>query len=279
MISSKFEKKTYFYKAQALYEKLFLLGICLSNISVLFMMSAPVVIFGERKLFFQPSMWFFNLEKSPNFELMLVYQMISSLVLACANVSFDTIYCGFLCSSAGAFKSLSREIREIDEVIDDHQKSEAKLKNAIEKVIEISSFVDKISDVFAMTTFTHIVYLCGFMSLGLYVIARMEFHNVDFFGIVFSTITSTFLLWMYCHFGQNLVDRRLKLHTELYFIKWYQATKSFKVMILVSMAVLQNERYVYAGKLIPLSMETFGHVLRRAYAFFAFINELRPKNL
>ena len=55
-ISLKFETKTYFDKAHALYGKLFLFGMCVSNFSALFMMGGGFMIFGERKLFFKPSM-------------------------------------------------------------------------------------------------------------------------------------------------------------------------------------------------------------------------------
>lgn len=41
-------------------------------------------------------------------------------------------------TSAAILKSIAREIREVDGVIEDHQISEEKLKNIIEKIIEIS---------------------------------------------------------------------------------------------------------------------------------------------
>nr|AOE48094.1 putative odorant receptor OR28 [Scaeva pyrastri] len=276
-LSSTFENKTNFYNAHKLYKKIFFFGIYSMNISVFVFMVAPAVLFQNKKLFFQPKISFLNLQESPTWELMFVFQSISAFIFTNITFGYDTVYCGIMITSAAILKSIAREIREVDGVIEDHQISEEKLKNIIEKIIEISGVTKNISDIFAMTTMVHIVYVCGTMALGLYVMSIQPLNDLTCFSMLLATIMSIFLLWIYCYFGQTLVDQRRMLQTELYFLKWYEAQRSQKIMILVTISVLQRDCFVYAGKIIPLSMETFGQVLLKAYTFFTFMNDIKYK--
>ncbi|XP_055919724.1 odorant receptor 82a-like isoform X2 [Eupeodes corollae] len=234
------------------YKKMIFIGSIAMNFCVLLVLVVSIL---NNELPFRSRLSVLDLNQSPTYELMFFYQAIALTTVANLTVAHDTLFCGLLSICAAILSSISREVREIDSRWENGGNPEIILKEIIEKIKE--------------------TFCSNQMALSVYLVSVWGLKDLTGMLMVIIALIQTFDLWIYCYFGQIIANQNEKLQRELYCTNWYNHSKQFKSMLLLTIFVTQNDRFVKAGRIIALSLATFSDFLKKAYVLYTFLTEVR----
>nr|AOE48095.1 putative odorant receptor OR29 [Scaeva pyrastri] len=271
-LSSRFQVQKDIKQSLETYKKMIFIGSIAMNFCVLLVLVVSIL---NNELPFRSRLSVLDLNQSPTYELMFFYQAIALTTVANLTVAHDTLFCGLLSICAAILSSISREVRDIDVRWENGGNPEIILKEIIEKIKETFCIIERVSNVFSITTLTNILYSSNQMALSVYLVSVWGLKDLTGMLMVIIALIQTFDLWIYCYFGQIIANQNEKLQRELYCTNWYNHSKQFKSMLLLTIFVTQNDRFVKAGRIIALSLATFSDFLKKAYVLYTFLTEVR----
>ncbi|KAJ3666972.1 hypothetical protein Zmor_002388 [Zophobas morio] len=85
------------------------------------------------------------------------------------------------------------------------------------------------------------------------------------FGVLF------FQIFFYCYYGSLLMEESNGLSSAIYLSRWYECDVRCKKALIVFMEHSKKPMVITAGRLLPLSLDTFTMVFRRAYSLVAVL--------
>ncbi|XP_034944551.1 LOW QUALITY PROTEIN: uncharacterized protein [Chelonus insularis] len=85
-------------------------------------------------------------------------------------------------------------------------------------------------------------------------------------------ISFIFNIFLYCYIGELLTDKCLQVYNAAYYVDWYDLPNKLAYGTVLTILISQNSNPIRAGKLINLSLYTFGTIIRTS---LAYLNILR----
>ncbi|KAL0117013.1 hypothetical protein PUN28_010110 [Cardiocondyla obscurior] len=87
-------------------------------------------------------------------------------------------------------------------------------------------------------------------------------------------VSFCFNIYILCYIGEVLMEKSTKLGSICYMINWYQLSpKSVRNLILI-IAMSSHPIKLSAGRMVDLSLTTFGNVLKTSVAYLSFLRTL-----
>ncbi|XP_039304866.1 odorant receptor 13a isoform X2 [Solenopsis invicta] len=87
-------------------------------------------------------------------------------------------------------------------------------------------------------------------------------------------VSFCFNMYILCYIGEQLVAKSSQIGTRCFMIRWYQLpAKSMRSLILV-IAMSSHPIKISAGRMIDLSLATFGNVLKTSLAYLSLLRTL-----
>ncbi|KAJ8923005.1 hypothetical protein NQ315_001553 [Exocentrus adspersus] len=142
---------------------------------------------------------------------------------------------------------------------------------------EILRLMDVIADTFSLGTFVQffssVMVIC-FIGFQLMIASFVPVGGALFISICLYFASMVTQLGMYCWFGHNIIASSDKINEAVYMSNWYEADSGTKKSILIFMEKCKRPVVLTAGKLFPLSLDTFIGLMRSSYSYFAVLQRL-----
>ncbi|KAG7198563.1 hypothetical protein KM043_005927 [Ampulex compressa] len=218
---------------------------------------------------------FFDVQKSPAYEIVFVLQVFSGFVACTITITLCGLMSVFVMHACGQLDVLEEVIKDLVHIDTVKKESlDGKLAIMVEHQIRVQQFVQMVEvtlqecsliEVLGCTT---IVCLLGYAAL-------MEWEDgnstavFSFLTVFFSISFNIFAL---CYIGDQLTIQADKVAWTSCTLEWYRISGYNVRSLVLVMAMSSASMKITAGKFICLSVKTFGDVLKTAAAY---LNMLR----
>ncbi|XP_076235775.1 uncharacterized protein LOC143180128 [Calliopsis andreniformis] len=217
-----------------------------------------------------------NVDTSPTNEIVLASQFLSGFIVNSSTVGAFSLAAVFTAHACGQLGVLMTWITEF--VNDPVEWKKNVYLNDIGTIVEhhlrVLSFISRIEYVMNQICFMEL-FQCtlDICMLGYYILTEWSDHDVKNLAIYFIILISmSFNIFTACYIGELLSEQCKKVGEVVYMSNWYYLPeKTILDLILIinrSSVVIK----ITAGKLIQMSVFTFGDVMKTA---FAYLNLLR----
>ncbi|XP_076177142.1 odorant receptor 2a-like [Ptiloglossa arizonensis] len=219
-----------------------------------------------------------NVERSPMNEIVLVSQFLSGFIVnssAVAAFSFAAVFAAHAC---GQLNVLMNWITEF--VNESGKRPKETYGNEIGIMVEhhlrVLSLISRIENVMNRICFSE-MFKCtlNICMLGYYILtewAYRDFQNLTTYFLIM--ISMTFNMFIICYIGEVLTEQCKKVGEVVYMTNWYYLPGKTVLDLLLIIARSSAAIKITAGKLIHISIYTFGDMMKSA---FAYLNLLRQR--
>ncbi|KAG7198566.1 hypothetical protein KM043_005930 [Ampulex compressa] len=214
---------------------------------------------------------FFDEQKSPAYEIVFLIQILAGLV----TYTIATTLCGltavFVMHACAQLEILAEVIKDLVQKETPKKKTlDCGLAIVVEHHIRVRNFVHMVEitlqecSLIEIVGCTSIVCLLGYCAL-------MEWEDGNtaaVFSFIIAVGSISFNIFLLCYIGDQLTTQAEKVAWTSCTLEWYRiSNKKVRSLVLI-MAMSNASMKITAGKFIPLSIKTFGDVLKTSAAYF-----------
>ncbi|GAB1864521.1 Odorant receptor [Camponotus japonicus] len=226
------------------------------------------------KPFFLQSYYLYDTDKSPQYELTYLTQIIASFLVLIIYTSVDT-FLGFVifhvCGQLENFRG------RLVNLIAGKEFNKA-LSNNIVTHLRLIRYVDNIEDIFTLIMFGSVIYfgiifcLSGFVFIVMINNEKINVTNLLQIYCMMAAIIIYFMqMFFYCYVGELIIEQCEAVYRTVYDLEWYNwESKQARNLILLMIRVQQPFR-ITAGKIVPLTMATFCSLLKTSAGYISFL--------
>ncbi|XP_016910417.1 odorant receptor 4-like isoform X1 [Apis cerana] len=246
------------------------------------------------KMLIYPAYGGYNIQKSPTYEIIYGVQCICEYVFdtiasgACGLAAlFVTHACGQIDVVmsrlddivAGQYKKNSNANIRLMEIIKHHTKI-LKFSAVVETVLQEVFFLEFVSSTFVICLLEYycITVRFFFMSFHIFYMIFLHLHQdweqkniISLTSYVLLLISMTFNMFLLCYIGDLLIEKSGNVGVAVFMIDWYHLpTKTIQNLILI-MAMSNTPAKLSVGRILDLSLSTFGNVLKTTFVYLNFL--------
>ncbi|KAM0732895.1 Odorant receptor 13a [Formica fusca] len=217
--------------------------------------------------------YFYDTDKSPQFELTLLIQATTIFLAAVIYTSVDAFLGLVILHICGQLENFRRRLVSLASRKDFNYA----LRNNVIAHLRLIRFADKMENTFALMMLSLVFYfsivfcLYGFLLLS--VVTNAE-NNVSFSRVSYVIVGVVTLLaytFLYCGAGEIIIEQCEAICCALYDLNWYKL-ESRKARCLILLMIRASEPFrITAGKIIPLTMTTFCTLLKTSASYISFL--------
>ncbi|KAG6455962.1 hypothetical protein O3G_MSEX009499 [Manduca sexta] len=229
--------------------------------------------------------WFpVDMQKSPQYELAYVYEVLAIASSGSIFLSVDTFTVASMLFSCTQLEILREKMNRIMPVPlttkENKSEMQKKLRDNNDLLIAcikhhqaVKRLVLKIEDTFHFSVFcqlcTAVLIIC---IIGIR-LSQDSPNNASFYGIVSYLTLILSQLYLNCWCGTEITDRSLDFRDWLYEAPWYDQDKRFTSTLSVLLQCTKKPLEFRAGHYVLLARATFVSVLRCSYSYFAVLQQ------
>nr|XP_012214659.1 PREDICTED: uncharacterized protein LOC105667432 [Linepithema humile] len=214
---------------------------------------------------------------SPAYEIVFAIQYLSTFVVNSVGVGTCSITAVFVMHACGQLKILMSLLDNlVDETNEKRDSTQQKFVVIVEHHLRVLNFVSRIEKITNVVCLVEIVGCTMHMCLlGYYCI--LDWSQDEKEGIVaycIILISVTFNIFIFCYIGEILSDQCGQVGEIAYMTNWYLLpgnTALGLVLIILRSSIIIK---ITAGKMIELSLSTFGNVIKSAVAYLNILRTL-----
>ncbi|XP_025075210.1 uncharacterized protein LOC105432488 [Pogonomyrmex barbatus] len=214
--------------------------------------------------------------RTPANEIVLALQFLSGFIVNSVTVGACSLAAVFAMHACGQFAVLYMWLNELVDEEKKEQYAEYKLANIVEHHLRVLNFLSRVENIMNQICLVEVVgctlnlCLLGFCSIKEWNAGNTK--TIATYSIVF--ISVSFNIFIFCYIGEIITEQCKKVGEMAYFTNWYRLPhKTALGMVLIisrSSAVIK----ITAGKLIHLSLMTFGDVIKTSAAYLNILRTI-----
>ncbi|XP_025987073.2 odorant receptor 13a-like [Solenopsis invicta] len=213
----------------------------------------------------------FDVQVSPVYELIFALQVLSGLI----TYSITTGLCGlaavFVMHACGQLKILVTLMKNlVEEQWQEKQEVNRKLATMVQHQIRIRSFLQLVENTLQQACLLELFGCTTIVCLlGYFIIMEWENSNLIAMCSYFSSLISMMInMFMFCYTGEQLTVQAEKVARTSCMLEWYRLpNKEARGIVLV--VIMSNlPLKITAGKIMDLSLKTYGDVVKTAVTYF-----------
>ncbi|XP_011051838.1 PREDICTED: uncharacterized protein LOC105144558, partial [Acromyrmex echinatior] len=218
--------------------------------------------------------YFYDTDKSPQFELTLVIQAITIFLAAVTYTSVDAFLGLTILHICGQLENYRSRLVNLVSCKDFNNA----LRSNVIAHLRLIRFASKIEDTFTLMMLGLVFYFgivfCLYGFLLLTVVTDDETSGIPFSQILYAIVGITSLLthtFLYCGAGELITEQCEAIYRTLNDLEWYKLeSKKARCLILLMTRASEPFRFT-AGKIIPLTMTTFCSLLKTSASYISFL--------
>ncbi|XP_077260491.1 odorant receptor 13a-like [Temnothorax americanus] len=218
--------------------------------------------------------YFYDTDKSPQFELTFLVQAITISLAAIIYTSVDAFLGLVIFHICGQLENFRHRL--VNLVL--CKNFNRALNNSIMYHLRLIRFADNIENIFSLMLFGLVLYfcvvfcLCGFLFLN--VITDRVINDASVLQACYMAVAVANLLtytFLYCGAGELVTGQCEAVYRAICDLEWYKL-ESRKARNLILLMVRSNEPFcITAGKIFPLTMATFCSLLKTSAGYISFL--------
>ncbi|XP_032669661.1 odorant receptor 82a-like [Odontomachus brunneus] len=214
---------------------------------------------------------------SPTNEIVLVLQLLSTIIVNTVTVGACSLAAVFAMHACGQLNILMvrlDELVDVSSIKSEHKTTRRKLTAIVEHHLRTLSFVSQIETVMHQICLVELMGCTTDMCmLGYYTITEWKLHDTKNLLTYFTIfIAMSCNIFIFCYIAEILTDQCQKVGDVTYMTNWYQLHHKIAIDLILIISRSNAVIKITAGKMIQLSIATFGDVMKTA---FAYLNILR----
>ncbi|XP_014487623.1 PREDICTED: odorant receptor 4-like [Dinoponera quadriceps] len=212
-------------------------------------------------------------------EIVLVVQILSTFVVSSATVGICSLAAVFATHASGQLNVLYMRLGELSEnQKEDIHIAEQSMISIVEHHLRVLSFISRVENIMHKASLVELtgctIILC---LLGYYILLNWgTFDAAQIISYVIVYVSMAFNIFIFCYIGEILTEKCKHVGQMAYMTNWYKLNpKTARGLVLI---IAQSSKVIKitAGKLLPLSIATFGDVLRTS---IVYLNILRTMTM
>ncbi|XP_032689600.1 odorant receptor 4-like [Odontomachus brunneus] len=219
----------------------------------------------------------FNAQASPTYEMIFAMQFFSGLV----TFSITTGVCGlttiFVMHACGQLKVLMMLMtRLFEEQWFKKHDVDKKLAEVVEYQIRVRSFLQLVERTMQQMCLIEVIG-CTIIIIILGYLIIMEWENSNRIAMCsyFTSLTSmTINVFMFCYTGEQLTTQAEKVASTSCELEWYRLPDKRARGIVLVMIMSNLPTKLTAGKVMDLSIKTFGDVVKTSMTYFNMLRNV-----
>ncbi|XP_011684379.1 PREDICTED: odorant receptor 4-like [Wasmannia auropunctata] len=220
---------------------------------------------------------FFDVQVSPTYELIFAIQILSGMI----TWSITTGLCGLAsvcvmhaCGQLTILMNLMRNL--VEEQGQENREVDRKLARMVEHQIRIRSFLQLVENTLQQVCVLELVGCTSIVCIVGYLILK-EWENSNslamcsYFSVLMCMLVDMF---MFCYTGEQLSVQAEKVAKTSCVLEWYRLLDK-KARAIVLVVIISNlPTKVTAGKIVDLSLKTYGDIIKTAVTYFNLLLKL-----
>ncbi|XP_076675878.1 odorant receptor 4-like [Andrena cerasifolii] len=218
-----------------------------------------------------------NVDASPMNEIVFLLQCLSGLIVNSSAVAIFSLAAVFTAHACGQLDVLMTWVTEyVNETGRENKDSySGEIRVVVEHHLRVLSFISRIEAVMQRICFLELFRSTfNICMLGYYILTEWPDHNYQSITAYFMVLMSTsFNIFIVCYIGEVLTEQCHKIGEVVYMTDWYQLPyKNARdlIMVIARSSVVTK---ITAGKMIHMSVYTFGSVIKTAFAYLNLLRE------
>ncbi|CAL7936637.1 unnamed protein product [Xylocopa violacea] len=213
--------------------------------------------------------WFLDEQSSPTYEIVFLSHCLAAMVMYTVTTATYSLAAIFVTHICGQIEIQITRLQELVEMKKKQDDARDPLAIIVQDHVEVLRFSENVEGALRVICLTEIVEsTCVICLLEYYCL--MEWENSD--AVAISTyllllLSFTFNVFIFCYIGEVLSEQCSQIGTIAYEIDWYELpAKEAHDLILLNL-ISQYPPKLTAGKIITLSLRTFGSVLKTSVVY------------
>ncbi|XP_003250751.1 odorant receptor 4-like [Apis mellifera] len=217
-------------------------------------------------------------DTNPGHNIVLGFQFLAAYIMSATVVIAFSLATVFACHAIG---QLTIMITWIEEFVNRPQEENKNMRvNEISVIIEhhlrILSFLGRtehlLSPICFMEMFKNILSIC---MLSYCILAEWYGRDVRVLGAyAFSVTCITLNTFLICYIGEVLSEKCKKISNMIYMTNWYRLSEKDILNLIMIMIRSGMEYKMTAGKIINMSVVTFGNIIKTILAYLNILRQM-----
>ncbi|KAJ3663402.1 hypothetical protein Zmor_007668 [Zophobas morio] len=213
--------------------------------------------------------WYpFSVEKSPNYEIVFVYQVFSFVYITAANINLDAFFYALLMFISAQCDILCDDLSHLD---GDAEQFNQRLIKCIRYHATIMRFAKKSNSIIEMVILGQFGTSTMVLALTMFQLSLIQAVNKEALVGLLYIVGIMMQLFLYCWFGTEIEFKSSKIPSATYMSRWYDQPLYVKKNILILSKRCQRPMEITAINLFALSLRTFVNIIRTAWSYFAVL--------
>ncbi|CAF4901331.1 unnamed protein product [Pieris macdunnoughi] len=222
----------------------------------------------------------FDENQDPYFYITAVYSWITTTWLAIGNTTMDVMVSTLLAQAKTQLHILGYNLSTIvDECKEDNGNTSEnvsallhqRFKNILRHHEEIVRFTKNIENIFGNVLAYQFLIGGWIICTSVYRLVDIEIVSIEGFSMVTYIICMLFELFIYCYFGSEVTQASMELTDDAYSMNWLDIPVKNRKELIIFMERIKRPIRVMAGRIVPLSNDTFVSIVKSSYSFYALL--------
>nr|AQQ73504.1 olfactory receptor 24 [Heliconius melpomene rosina] len=270
------------YLLQAAYTSTFLLNTdnCLALATCFLWTLLPFVLHLQGKSV-EFAIWLpFDVNVDPAFYFLLIYVWFTTSWLAFCNTTMDVMV-SFLFGQCKTQLSIVRNdlLNLTKRSQEEHLRTgesctdiiSRRFRKILQHHVQIVYFIQKVEDIFSTAIAYQFLISGWIICTSVYRMVDMSPASVQFLSMVLYISCILIQIFMYCYYGNEVTIESENLTGSAYSMNWLEINLKLRRHVILFMERIKRPIQPLAGRIIPLSNNTFVSIVKNSYTFYALL--------
>ncbi|XP_045536780.1 odorant receptor Or2 [Papilio machaon] len=113
------------------------------------------------------------------------------------------------------------------------------------------------------------------LCMAAYKIISLDFISIEFASMILFILCILTELFLYCYYGTELTEESTLLVDAAYSMRWAGEGRAARRLLLLLLVRVHRPLRLAAGRVVPLSLDTFVKILKSSYTFYAVLRQTK----
>ncbi|XP_064212330.1 odorant receptor 4 isoform X3 [Tribolium castaneum] len=214
--------------------------------------------------------WYpFNTDKSPAFELVYIYQILTTWIGGMGNISMDTFISGIIMAISSQLSILNNALKNITK--------NNELVRCVFHYRIIIKFSDEVIYLFNTCLTTQFIVGVIIVCISMFQMSLVPVLSFQFVAMLLYQMCILLEIFLWCFYGNEVMLKSDQLTQAAYMSDWTKSPNHFKQNLLFFMTRTQFPLKLYASGYFTLSLETFKAIVKSSWSYFAVLNQVHSR--
>ncbi|XP_050362888.1 odorant receptor 94b-like [Nymphalis io] len=216
------------------------------------------------------------------FVLVLLYSFYVTTLVGIANTTMDALVATILyqCQTQlrilrNDFQSLPEKAKKLSNRTGESYEAVlmsllVKCFNHYKRVTETARLLQDISGVTILVQFGIGGWI---LCMAAYKLVSLNILSIEFASMALFILCILTELFLYCYYGNELTVESDRIVCSVYSMQWVHTPHRFRRALVLLMQFMRRPLRPAAGRVIPLSLDTFVKILKSSYTFYAVLRQ------